>query len=138
MKTKANLARVIVAVFAIALLQGPICSNVCATELCPDPAQHRTEHSCDQNSAHHSHQSGHQKPAKRDCSQRQHPQILLGNAGNISQSQLAGAHQFVAAAVPANLAQSIVLNTASSETFDTGRLPGPGSTLHDRITVLRI
>src|SRR5947209_10423786 len=106
MKTKANLARGIVALFAIALLQGPICSNACATELCP--AQHRTENSCD-HKEHRSHHSDHQTPPNRDCPRQLHLDTWLANAPDLAASQLHTASRFSASSTPAIAVQIPIL-----------------------------
>src|SRR3982074_29523 len=134
MRTKANPARIVVAIFTIAIFYGSVCLTTCAIGFCPDQVQRTAGHDCDQTPAHNSHQSGDQAPDKRDCSQHQHPDSFLAKSGDLSRSQLSVAT--LSAAV--DVEHSLVLSMTSAETptlVPPLRLSSP---LNQKISVQRI
>jgi len=89
MKMKANWARMIVAVFTMAMFYASVCSASCAVGLCPEQTQRTAGHDCDQMPSHHSDSSGHQTPEKPDCSQHRHPELFVPKSGgDLPQFQL--------------------------------------------------
>ena len=88
MTTKVDWARMIVAVFTMAMFYASVCSTICAVGVCPDQVRQTAGHDCDQMPSHHSNQSNHQSPDTPDCSQHQHPGLFVTKSGDVSQIQL--------------------------------------------------
>jgi hypothetical protein len=88
MRTKANWARVVVAIFTMAVFYASVCSTTCAIGFCPNQVQQTAGHDCDQKPSHHSDQSGHHSQDTPDCSEHQHPGLFVTKSGDILQFQL--------------------------------------------------
>ena len=88
MRTTANWARMIVALFTMAVLCASVCSASCATGICPNQVQQTAGHDCGQTSPQHSQHSGQHAPDNPDCSQHQHPGLIVTKSGNLSQFHL--------------------------------------------------
>lgn len=77
-------------------------------------------------------------PDKSDCSQHQHPNLFLGESGNLSQFQLSTASQLNASITAVHSGLDLILSTDSAEATD---LAPPFITLrplYQKISVLRI
>jgi hypothetical protein len=89
MRMKANLARMVVAIFTMAMLYASLCSASCEVGVCPEQTQRTAGHDCDQMPSHHSGSSGRQTPGKPDCPQHQHPDLFVAKSGgDLPQFQL--------------------------------------------------
>jgi hypothetical protein len=138
MKTRATWARMVVAIFTMAMFYASVCSASCAVGVCPDKVQQTTSHDCDQMPAHHSDQSRHGSPDNPDCSQHQHPGVLVAKTGNFSQFQLTALHSLhvsAAASSPLVGLPAIFSQSAASE-----HAPPivSGVPVYEQISVLRI
>lgn len=139
MKMKANWARMIVAVFTMAMFYASVCSASCAVGVCPEQTKRTAGHDCDQMPSHHSDSSGHQTPDKPDCSQHQHPELFVAKSGgDLPQFQL-NIVDHLHASTTTFLAQhgspAVVSRTEASE-----HAPPvvSSASLYDRIAILRI
>src|SRR5438445_5213236 len=138
MTNKVNWARMIVAVFTIAMFYASVCSTICAVGVCPDQVQQTAGHDCDQMPSHHPHQSNHQSPDTPDCSQHQHPGLFVTKSGDVSQFQLSVLNHLTAAATTFSVAQSLPAFVSYSDDSEHA-LPLVSSVpLYQQISVLRI
>jgi hypothetical protein len=88
MRIKASWARLVVAIFTMAMFCASACSASCAAGVCPDKVQQTAGHDCEQMPSQHSSRSGHRSPDSPDCSQHQHPGLFVANSGTFWQFQL--------------------------------------------------
>src|ERR1700722_13168971 len=137
MKRNANWARIVVAIFTMAVFYASICATACSIGFCPDQVQQTTGHDCDQAGAHHSGPAGH-APANSDCSPRQHPGPFLAKAAEVPQFQLSMASQLDVSAITVSEAHELVLNVADADGSDLAPPIKSSSSLYKRISVLRI
>lgn len=77
MRTKANWARLVAAIFTMAVFYASLCSTTCAIGFCPNQVQHAANHDCERTPSHHSGQSKHQTPDNPNCSEHQHPGLYV-------------------------------------------------------------
>jgi hypothetical protein len=138
MRTKANWARMIAAIFTMAMFYASVCSTTCAIGFCPNQGQQTAGHDCDQPSSHHSDPSGHQTPDKPDCSQHQHPGLFLTKSGNLSQFQLSVVSHPNDSAAPFSSMRGVVSTFIHAEAPDQSPLLASSLFLKQQISVLRI
>ena len=138
MRRNADWARIVVAIFTMAMFYASVCSTTCAIGFCPNQVQQTAGHECEQTPAHHSHHSEHQTPENPDCSQHQHPGLFLAKSGNLSQFQLSVGGHLNASAAPVSAGHGLTLNMTSAEASDLAPPPTPNSPLYQQISVLRI
>jgi hypothetical protein len=138
MGIKANWARVVVAIFTMAVFYGSVCSATCAIGFCPNQVQQTAGHDCDDTSSHPSHQSGRNTPDKPDCSQHQHPGLFVTKSGDFSQFQLSvTSHPEVsAAAFPA--VSPLIEASVQAEASDHAPPVVSSLPLYQQISVLRV
>jgi hypothetical protein len=135
MKRNANWARIVVAIFTMAVFYASVCATTCAIGFCPNQVQQTTGHDCEQAGTHRSAPAG-QAPANSDCSPHQHPGPFLAKSAEVPQFQLSVASQLDVSAITVSEARELVLNVA-----DASDLAPPiksSSTLYKSISVLRI
>ncbi len=137
MRIKRNGARMVVAVFTMAMFYASVCTATCAIGVCPNEVQQTASHECDHASSHHSSQPGHKAPESPDCSKHAHPGVFVAKSGEVSQFQLSivGHLQLSAATVSFGDDQRPSTATRSSDPAPpfASKLP-----LHQQISVLRI
>jgi hypothetical protein len=138
MRTKANWARMIAAIFTMAMFYASVCSTTCAIGFCPNQVQQTAGHDCDQPSSHHSDPSGHQVPDKPDCSQHQHPDLFLTKSGNLSQFQLSVVSHLNASSAAVSQGHSLILSMTVADAPDHAPPPTSNIPLYLQISVLRI
>lgn len=138
MSTKANLVRMVVAIFTMAVFYASVCSTTCAIGFCPNQVQHTAGHACDQRRSHHSDQSKHQTPDNPDCSQHQHPGLFITKSGDLAQFQFSIMdHPNVLAASFFSL-HSLVMGFTHLEASDHTPPPASSVPLYQQISILRI
>lgn len=139
MKMKANWARLLVAIFTMAMFYASVCSANCAAGPCPEQTRRTAGRDCDQMPSHHSGPSGHQTPDRPECSLHQHPELFAAKSGSdLLRFRLSIAdHRNASAAAfpPVHGLSAVFTRDVSSE-----HAPPPASAvrLYDRISVLRI
>jgi len=136
MKRNANWARIVVAIFTMAVFYASVCATVCSIGFCPDHATQTTGHDCEQASTHHSAPTGHE-PAS-DCSPHQHPGPFLAKSAEVPQFQLSVASQLEVSAITVSEAHELVLNVADASESDLAPPLKSSSSLYKSISVLRI
>ena len=138
MGKQANWARIVVAIFTMAVFYASVCSTTCAIGVCPNQVQQTAGHDCDQTPSHHSHQSGHQAPESPDCSQHEHPGLFLAKAGNLSQFQLTVVTHLSASTAAISFGHSLAASMADTEASDLAPPLRSNGPLYQQISVLRI
>ncbi len=88
MRSKTNGARMVLAIFTMAMFYTSVCTTTCAIGVCRNEVQQTAGHDCEQSSSHHSGQPGHEAPESPDCSKHAHPGVFVARSGNVSQFQL--------------------------------------------------
>jgi hypothetical protein len=116
MKRNAKWARIVVAIFTMAVFYASICATTCSIGFCPDQAQQTTGHDCEQASTHHSAPAGHELP----------------------QFQLSVASQLDVSAITVSEAHELLLNVADAGPSDLAPPIKSSSSLYKSISVLRI
>jgi len=136
MKRNASWARIVVAIFTMAVFYASICGTTCSIGFCPDQVQQTTGHDCEQAGTHHSAPAGHE-PAS-DCSPHQHPGPFLAKSAELPQFQLGLANQLDISAITGREAHELVLNVANANASDLAPPLKWRSDLYNSISVLRI
>ena len=136
MRRNANWARIVVAIFTMAVFYGSVCSTTCAIGFCPNQAQQMPAHDCESTSSHHSHHSSHPAPAKPDCSEHRHPGLFLAKSGNLSPFALSTYNLNAVTAVESGL--DLIPSTYSAEGSDLAPPLRSIRPLYQKISVLRI
>jgi hypothetical protein len=135
MKRNANWARIVVAIFTMAVFYASICATTCSIGFCPDQVQQTTRHDCEQASTHHSAPTGHE-PAS-DCSPHQHPGPFLANS-ELPQFQLSLASRHDVSEITVSGAHALVLNVDDAAASDLAPPIESSSGPYKSISVLRI
>jgi hypothetical protein len=138
MRTKANWARIVVAVFTVAMLYSFACSTTCAVGICPNQTQQRPSHDCEPSGAHHSHHSNAPAPEKPDCSSHAHPTSLLVKSVEIANLQLVVSGHLSATSVLVSSSTRLLTNFTISAASDLAPPFGSSASLYQQISVLRI
>jgi hypothetical protein len=138
MRAESHWARVIVAVFTVAVFYSSACSTNCAVGVCPNQPQQRPSHDCEESAAHHSHHSNTPAPNSPDCSHHSHPSWLLLKSVEIGKVQLVASSHF---GVSTALVPLAAFPSRSSKRFvasDLGPPFGLSTPVYQQIPVLRI
>src|ERR1700751_1594257 len=116
MKRNANWARIVVAIFTMAVFYASICATTCSIGFCPDQARQTTGHDCEQASTHHSAPTGHE-PAS-NCAPHQHPGPFLAKSAELPQFQLSLASRPDVSGIAVSEAHALVLNVDDAAASD--------------------
>jgi len=138
MRIKASWARMVVAIFTMAMFYGSVCSASCAAGVCPDKVQQTTGHDCEKMPSHHSSQSGHQSPDNPDCSQHQHPGLFVAKSGTFSQFRLSVADHLNASTVAVSALDRLPAIFAHPAAFEHAPPTVSSAPVYEQISVLRI
>ena len=138
MTTKVNWARMIVAVFTMAMFYASVCTTICAVGVCPDQVRQTAGHDCDQMPSHHSDQSNHKSPDTPDCSQHQHPGLFVTKSGDVSQIQLIVVDHLNASAATFSVAHGLSAIFPQAEASEHAPPHASSIPLYQQISVLRI
>src|SRR3984893_17737166 len=138
MNRNASWARIVVAIFAMAVFYASVCATTCSIGFCPEQAQQTTGHDCENAVSHHSAPSGN-VPANSDCSPHQHPGPFLAKSGELRQFQLSLASQLDASAMTfTKVHDELVLSMAKAGTADLAPIIKSNRPLKPKNSVLRI
>ena len=137
MRTKANWARIVVALFTMAMFHASVCSASCAIGVCPDQVQRTASHDCEQMSAHHADHSGRKAPYSPDCLRRLHPIMVLTKFGEIAKLQLNFTDQGPAITVAVSR-RDFTASLIHVEASDLAPPLGSNVPLYQQLSVLRI
>ena len=137
MKRNANWARMVVAIFTMAVFYASVCATTCSIGFCPNQVQQTTGHDCEQAGTHHSGPAGHE-PANSDCSPHQHPGPFLAKSAELPQFQLSLASRLDVSGVTVGEAHALVLNVDDAAASDLAPPIKSSSDLCKSISVLRI
>jgi hypothetical protein len=115
-------ARMVVTMFAVAIIHASFCSAVCGLGVCPyqqlESAGRDFDHCCSfQHPGAHHHDHG---PGKSDCSTHHHPTFNVANAGGLVQFQLTSSAQIPISDQPGDVSDARQLSVGSSALFDLG------------------
>ena len=132
-------ARMVVTIFAVAMIHASFCSAVCGLGVCPyqqlESVSRDFDHSCSfQYPGAHHHDHG---PGKSDCSAHHHPTFNVGYARGLVQFQLTSRAQILISDLPVDVSDARQLSVGSSALFDLGP-PIARNSLRLRTSVLRI
>jgi len=136
MKRNANWARIVVAIFTMAVFYASICATTCSVGFCPDQVQQTTGHDCEQGGTHHSAPYGHE-PA-RDCSPHQHPGPFLTKSGELPQFQLSHASRLDVSAITVSEGHELVSSASDAYASEPDPPVKSSSDLYKDISVLRV
>ena len=137
MRSKTNGARMVLAIFTMAMFYTSVCTTTCAIGVCPNEVQQTAGHDCEQSSSHHSGQPGHEAPESPDCSKHAHPGVFVARSGNVSQFQLSIVGHLQLSATALGTGHDLRLSTAT-RTSDLAPPFASNLPLHQQISVLRI
>lgn len=138
MTTKVNRARMIVAVFTMAMFYASVCTTICAVGVCPDQVRQTAGHDCDEMPSHHSDQSRHESPDTPDCSQHQHPGLFVTKSADVLQIQLSVVDHLNAAATTFSVAHGLPAVFAQAQASEYAPPHSSSVPLYQQISVLRI
>jgi hypothetical protein len=136
MKRNASWARIVVAIFTMAVFYASVCSTTCSIGFCPNRVQQTAGHDCEQAGTHHSAPAGHE-PAS-DCSPHQHPGPFLAKSAELPQFQLSLASRLDVSGITVSEAHELVLNVDDAAASDLAPPIKSSGTLYKSISVLRI
>ena len=134
---KANWARIVVAVFTVAIFYSFACSTTCAVGFCPNQPQQRASHECEQSAAHH-HQKNAPAQDKPDCTNHAHPTSVLVKSVEIYKVQLVSSAHLCASAVLVPLPARPSVSSTGSTASDLAPPFGLSAPVYQQISVLRI
>lgn len=129
----ATRAKIVVALFALAMLYGSVCSASCLVGVCPNLAHYSESHDCDQLSHHHSH--GQHDP---DCRHHAQPPDFAPKTSGIAPFQDQSATVLQAGAALASFSNPSPITQAVLEEFHRRPRGVPKNTPLDQVSVLRI
>src|ERR1700704_1911479 len=136
MNRNARSARIVVAIFTMAVFYASVCATTCSIGFCPEHAQQTASHDCENAASHHTAPSG-KAPANSDCSPHQHPGPYLAKAGELPQFQLSLASQPDVSTVVIE-AHELILSMTDAKASDLATPIKSSSPLYQKISVLRI
>jgi hypothetical protein len=136
MKRNANWARIVVAIFTMAVFYASICATRCSIGFCPDQVRQTTGHDCEQAGTHHPGPAGHE-PAS-DCSPHQHPGPFLAKSAELPQFQLTLGIRLDVSAITVSEAHALVSNVDDATASDLAPPIKSSGTPYKSISVLRI
>ena len=132
-------ARIVAAVFTVAMFYASVCSTMCAAGVCPNELRHSASgDACNQMPAGHSDGTQKHAPENRDCSMHHHPTANIVQADNLPQFQLTSTGHINASDLLANSAQVMAFSLAAFSLSDLAPPPTLRSPLYQHISVLRI
>jgi hypothetical protein len=137
MNRNANWARIVVAIFTMAVFYASVCATTCSIGFCPNQVRQTAGHDCEQAGTPHSAPAGH-APANSDCSPHQHPGLFVAESSELPQFQLSFASQLDVSAITVCEAHKLVLNVADAEVSDHAAPIKSSNSLYKSISVLRI
>ena len=135
MAINANRARIVVALFTMAMFYASACTTICAVGSCPNQAQQTSSHDCESSPSHHSSDPA---PNKPDCSSHAHPSVLFLKSGDVSPFQLSVSGGVSLAAMLASSADRLAANSINSQESNLAPPFAPNVPLYQQISVLRI
>ena len=138
MRTNANWARMVVAVFTMAVFYAAVCSTTCTIGFCPDQVQQKAAHDCDQTPSHRSDQSRPQPPDNPDCSQHQHPGLFITKSGDVPQFQLSVVGHSDDSIAAVSSVRELVVSFTAAEASEHDPPNASKIPLYQQISVLRI
>ena len=136
MNRNASWARIVVAIFTMAVFYASVCATTCSIGFCPEQAQQTAGHDCENAASHHSAPSG-KAPANSDCSPHQHPGPYLAKSGELPQFQLSLASQPDVSTTVSD-AHELIVNMADANASDLAPPIKSSSPPYQRISILRI
>jgi hypothetical protein len=136
MKRNANWARIVVAIFTMAVFYASVCATTCSIGFCPNQVQQAGGHDCEQSGTHRSTPAGHE-PAS-NCSPHQHPGLFLAKSAELPQFQLSLANRTDVLGVTVREARALVLDIDDAAASDLAPPIRSSSDLYKSISVLRI
>jgi len=131
-------ARMVTAVFTVAMLYASVCSATCAIGACPTEVQHSRGHDCDQSSSDRSTGPTHNGSESPDCSAHKHPSVFLEKAAGASQFQAHNVVHVKAFEPLVHFPHEILVSSGSFEVPDTGPPGALKLPLYQQISLLRI
>jgi hypothetical protein len=137
MNRNASGARIVVAIFTMAVFYASVCATTCSIGFCPEQAQQTAGHDCENAASHHSAPSG-KAPANSDCTPHQHPGPFLAKSGELRQFQLSLASQLDTSAITVTNVHELVLSMAEAGASDLAPPIESSSPHYQKISVLRI
>ena len=137
MRSNANWARIVVALFTMAMFHASVCSANCAIGVCPDQVKRTASHGCEQLPVHHSDHSGRKAPDSPDCSRHLHPMMVLTKSGDIAKLQLSFTDQLPATTVAVSK-HDFTASLIHVEASDFAPPLASNVPLYQQISVLRI
>ena len=131
-------ARIVIAIFTVAMFYASVCSTTCALGVCPNQVQQSDSHGCDRSSAGHSSNSHNHGPANPDCSKHAHPGLFLVKAATLSQLQLSITGHLSTSEPLASSLYDITFSMTASGGSDLAPPPTQKIPLYQQTSILRI
>ena len=131
-------ARMVAAIFTVAMLYVSVCSTTCAMGACPTEVQHSDGHECDQSSSSRSEGSPHHGSENPDCSVHNHPSVFLEKAAGASQFQLSSTGHVNVYELLVRAPREMAVSLAVLEIAGLGPPVTLKNPLYQQISVLRI
>ena len=131
-------ARIVAAIFTVAMLYVSVCSTTCAMGACPTGVQHSDGHDCDQSSSNCSGSSPHHGSENRDCSVHNHPSVFLEKAASTSKFQLSTTGHMNLYELLVHAAREMTVSSAPLEIAGLGPPVTSKNPLYQQVSVLRI
>ena len=138
MKPGTGRARILIAIFTVAMFYASVCSTTCALGVCPNQVQGSASQDCDHTSPEHSNSTPHHGPEKPDCSNHNHPTSNFVKADGLPQLQLSGIGNVSVNQLFANAPHAAGLTLAVFSLSDLAPPPTLRNPLYQQISVLRI
>lgn len=139
MRLKTARARIVAAIFTVAMFYASVCSTMCAAGICPNELQHSASHdNCDQMPMGHSDYPQKHVPENHDCSMHHHPNVNVVKADNLPQFQLSSTGYINVNDLLFNSSQVMAFSLAAFSLSDPAPPPPLRSPLYQQISVLRI
>jgi len=127
-------AKIVIVLFAVAMVYGSVCSAMCVAGFCPNLERH-AGHDCDESSHHHPHGHGQHGP---DCTQHAHPPDFAVKTSGIAPFQDHAATLLAAAAVLEAFSTPLAINQDVLRLSHRRPLDISNDNLSQRAAVLRI
>ena len=131
-------ARIVVAIFTVAMVYASSCSTACAMGFCPNQPEHSESHDCEQSSPRQSNGSQHDAPGSPDCSKHHHPTINFLKANGLPQFPLNNAGHVNVDQSLGNVPQASALSFATIWANDLAPPPTLKIPLYQQTSILRI
>lgn len=131
-------AKIVVVLFAVAMVYGSLCSSLCAAGVCPNLEHYSEGHDCDQPSHHHSHGSHNDSQHDPDCKQHAHPPSFALRASGIAPFQDHSTTLLHPAAVLESVTDSLAITQDILQQSHRRPPDISKNSLHQQTSVLRI